>query len=90
MLVLATFGVYNVDVATTVIHRRPHQLVYDTFASVSEANGFQDDLLAAGVRHVLAVTHHSHLDQCWPPLALSRQQQKFGPKNRVGDLANSA
>jgi glyoxylase-like metal-dependent hydrolase (beta-lactamase superfamily II) len=58
----ADYGALDVGVATYVIHRGDHALVYDSFPTVPEARWVRDYLIKAGVKHFTLVNSHWHLD----------------------------
>ena len=84
------FGAYNVGVATYVIYRGDHALVYDTFASVAEAKWVRDYLLKAGIRHFVVVNSHSHLDHVGGNAVYADSDLIATEKTRQNLIANKA
>jgi glyoxylase-like metal-dependent hydrolase (beta-lactamase superfamily II) len=58
----ADAGANYVGVATYVIYRGDHALVYDSFPSVKQAKWVRDYLEKAGIHHFALVNSHWHLD----------------------------
>lgn len=55
-------GALDVGVATYVIHRGDHALIYDTFPSTEPALWVRNYLTKAGIKHFTLVNSHWHLD----------------------------
>jgi cyclase len=58
----ADYGAMDVGVATYVIHRGDHALVYDAFPSTETARWVREYLTKAGIKHFTLVNSHWHLD----------------------------